>query len=40
MIVEVFSAAFPSRPFSILMIEFIAMAIGPKHCDFEVKDLR
>lgn len=22
------------------MIEFMALAIGPKHCDFEVKDIR
>jgi hypothetical protein len=22
------------------MIDFMALAIGPRHCDFEVKDLR
>jgi hypothetical protein len=22
------------------MIDIMALAIGPKHCDFEVKDLR
>ena len=40
LIVELFSGSFPQRPFSVLMIEFIALTIGPKHCDFEVKDLR
>lgn len=40
LIIEVFSSSAPNRPFSVIMIEFIAIAIGPKHCDFAVKDLR
>ncbi|CDW79777.1 UNKNOWN [Stylonychia lemnae] len=37
---EIFSTKQLDQPISYLMIEFLAVAIGPKHCDFELRDYR
>ncbi|TNV86417.1 hypothetical protein FGO68_gene3402 [Halteria grandinella] len=40
LIFEFFAASNLKRPFSVLMLQLITLAVGPKHCDLEVKDIR
>jgi len=28
------------RPYSYIAVDFLAMALGPKHCDFELRDYK
>ena len=37
---EFFRAKAPKRPFSVVMIEFMALALGPKRCDLDIPDLK
>lgn len=39
-IVEFYTAKNPHKPFAYLAVDFLALAIGPKQCDFEVRDYK
>lgn len=39
-IIQLYQAANPKRPIAYISVEFLALALGPKKCDLEIRDMK